>query len=87
MNLKIFAALAAAMTCAPSFSAETVAYTYDALGRLVKSEHAGTTNNGLNEQVSYDAAGNRTNITVVGPQSVIVVPMGNLTLITIAGGL
>ncbi len=53
----------------PSSSAlgsETVYYTYDALGRLVKTTRAGTVNNNVQSQYSYDAAGNRTNVTVSG---------------------
>ena len=43
-------------------AAETVTYTYDARGRLVKVAHSGTVNN--NNQVCYklDKAGNRTNV-------------------------
>ncbi len=41
---------------------ESVTYTYDARGRLIKVVHAGTVNN--NNQVCYklDKAGNRTNV-------------------------
>ena len=43
-------------------AAETVTYTYDARGRLIKVVHAGAVNN--NNQVCYklDKAGNRTNV-------------------------
>jgi YD repeat-containing protein len=43
-------------------AAETVTYTYDARGRLIKVVHTGTVNN--NNQVCYklDKAGNRTNV-------------------------
>ncbi len=53
----------------PSSSAlgsETVYYTYDALGRLVKTTRTGSVNNNLQSQYTYDAAGNRTNVTVSG---------------------
>lgn len=48
-------------------AAETVTYTYDARGRLIKVVHSGTVNN--NNQACYkiDKAGNRTNVkTTVG---------------------
>lgn len=43
---------------------ETITYTYDARGRLVKVVHTGTVNN--NNQVCYklDKAGNRINVKV-----------------------
>jgi hypothetical protein len=45
-----------------AFAAETVTYTYDARGRLIKVVHSGTVNN--NNQVCYklDKAGNRINV-------------------------
>jgi hypothetical protein len=43
-------------------AAETITYTYDARGRLIKVVHTGTVNN--NNQACYklDKAGNRTNV-------------------------
>jgi YD repeat-containing protein len=43
-------------------AAETITYTYDARGRLIKVVHSGTVNN--NNQVCYklDKAGNRINV-------------------------
>jgi hypothetical protein len=43
---------------------ETLAYTYDALGRLTRVDHNGTVNNGVNAHYGYDSADNRTNVTV-----------------------
>ena len=56
------AALALALTGSITSATETVTYTYDARGRLIKVVHAGTVNN--NNQVCYklDKAGNRTNV-------------------------
>lgn len=45
-------------------AAETMTYTYDALGRLVKVSRSGTVNNGVNACYSQDKADNRTNVTV-----------------------
>lgn len=49
---------------APVFAQSSVTYTYDALGRLVRSVSSGTSN----ADVSYalDPAGNRTNVTITG---------------------
>lgn len=45
---------------------ETVTYTYDVHGRLVKVKHQGTVNDNLEVNYSYDSADNRTNVTVTG---------------------
>ena len=57
-----FALAAVALISATASAAETVTYTYDARGRLIKVVHTGTVNN--NNQVCYklDKAGNRTNV-------------------------
>ena len=54
------AAVALGLISSTASAAETVTYTYDARGRLIKVVHAGTVNN--NNQVCYqiDKAGNRT---------------------------
>lgn len=44
---------------APAFGAETITYTYDALGRLVKAQNSGTVNNNQVRSFCYDKAGNR----------------------------
>jgi YD repeat-containing protein len=45
---------------------ETITYTYDAKGRLVKVERTGTVNNGVTTQYTHDKADNRTNVTITG---------------------
>lgn len=47
-------------------AAETITYTYDAKGRLVKVEHGGSMNNGVVTNYTHDKADNRTNKTVTG---------------------
>ena len=47
-------------------ASETVTYTYDAKGRLVKVEHAGTVNNNVVANYSYDYADNRNQVSVSG---------------------
>jgi YD repeat-containing protein len=56
------AALALGLIASTASAAETITYTYDARGRLIKVVHTGTVNN--NNQVCYklDKAGNRTNV-------------------------
>lgn len=56
------AALALGLIGSTASAAETVTYTYDARGRLIKVVHTGTVNN--NNQVCYklDKAGNRKNV-------------------------
>jgi YD repeat-containing protein len=41
---------------------ETITYTYDARGRLVKVVHTGTVNNNNQACYKYDKADNRTNV-------------------------
>ena len=61
-NRFALAALALGLISSAASAAETVTYTYDARGRLIKVVHAGTVNN--NNQACYklDKAGNRTNV-------------------------
>lgn len=49
-----------------AFAAETVEYTYDAQGRLVKVEHSGSVNDGVTTEYEHDDADNRTNKEVTG---------------------
>lgn len=57
------AALTLGLLGSTASAGETVTYTYDARGRLIKVVHSGTVNN--NNQVCYklDKAGNRINKT------------------------
>lgn len=67
----ILAVLAAA-TAAAAFSLgsaganENITYTYDAKGRLVSVQHAGTVNNNVAANYSFDKADNRVNVNVTG---------------------
>jgi hypothetical protein len=49
-----------------AIATETITYTYDAKGRLVKVERSGTVNNGIATNYSFDKADNRTNKTTTG---------------------
>lgn len=50
----------------PSFASETITYTYDALGRLVKVVHTGTVNNNMQTVYTIDPADNRNSMTTTG---------------------
>lgn len=63
---KILVAAAVLGVAAAAIASETVTYRYDARGRLVKVEHAGTVNNNVNTVYTYDKADNRTNKTTTG---------------------
>jgi hypothetical protein len=52
------------LNSAAAFAAETITYTYDSRGRVVKVERTGTVNNGVTACYAYDRADNRTNVTV-----------------------
>jgi len=47
-------------------ASETVTYSYDAKGRLVKVVHTGSVNNDLIANYTFDGADNRKNLTVTG---------------------
>jgi uncharacterized protein RhaS with RHS repeats len=49
-----------------AMAAETVSYTYDAQGRLIRVVKSGSVNNGAAVQYTYDAAGNRVRVTATG---------------------
>jgi YD repeat-containing protein len=51
---------------AAAYAAETITYSYDARGRVVQVNHAGTVNNNVVTNYSYDKANNRTNKTTTG---------------------
>lgn len=57
------ALLTAAMAASAS---ETITYTYDAKGRLVKVVHTGTVNNNVTANYTFDHADNRGNVQVTG---------------------
>lgn len=64
LRLICFAIVASFSTVA--FATETITYTYDELGRLIKVVHSGTVNNGEQVTYTYDPADNRTNVTTTG---------------------
>jgi YD repeat-containing protein len=62
-----FALAAGALAATAALASETITYTYDARGRLVKVERSGTVNNGVKTEYNYGKGDNRTNVNVVSP--------------------
>ena len=58
--------VAAMLAASPAWAGETVTYTYDAKGRLVKVVHTGTVNNNVQTTYTHDKADNRKNTTTTG---------------------
>ena len=69
LRIRLLVGFALAATPVAVQATETVTYTYDAKGRLVKVVHAGTVNNSLTTTYSHDKANNRTNVTTTGAPS------------------
>ena len=65
----VLLALATALCAAAAMASETITYSYDARGRLVKAVRTGSVNNNVAATYSYDKADNRTNVTVVSPNA------------------
>ena len=63
--LGVSIALAMAGTIAAR-AAETITYTYDAKGRVIKVVHSGTVNNGVTTEYTHDKADNRTRVKTTG---------------------
>jgi YD repeat-containing protein len=57
------------VTSAYAGAAETVTYTYDAKGRLVKTVRSGSVNNGVTAEFTHDKVDNRTRVKVTGAPS------------------
>ena len=67
--MRILILTASAAVCLISSAAqagETITYTYDAKGRLVKVVHTGTINNNVQTTYTHDKADNRKNTTNTG---------------------
>jgi hypothetical protein len=62
----VLAAAATAAIPALAVAGETINYSYDAKGRLVKVERTGTVNDNVKAEYKHDKAGNRTHVTVTG---------------------
>jgi hypothetical protein len=49
----------------PALAAETITYSYDAKGRLVKVVRSGTVNNNVTVEYSHDKSDNRTRVKTI----------------------
>lgn len=58
--------MVAILSFTSAHAAETLTFTYDAKGRLVKVERTGTVNNGVATIYTHDKADNRTNVKTTG---------------------
>jgi len=66
----LLALFIAALTAgAAATASETINYSYDSRGRLVRVQHSGTVNNNVSANYSYDKADNRTNVNVASPNT------------------
>jgi hypothetical protein len=61
-----FALASSVVAIAAADAAETVTYSYDALGRLTATSTTGTANAGVATSIGYDPAGNRSSFAVSG---------------------
>jgi len=59
-------AMGAAIAGSLAMASETITYTYDAKGRLVKVAHSGTVDNNVTASYTYDDADNRKTMNVIG---------------------
>jgi len=64
----VLAASALAVTGA-AVGNETITYTYDSRGRLIKVGRGGTINNNVQAEYRYDKAGNCTKVKVASPNT------------------
>jgi YD repeat-containing protein len=59
-------ALSAFGLAAAAYAAETLTYSYDARGRLIRVLHNGSVNNNVSTNYQYDKADNRTSKNTTG---------------------
>lgn len=67
MRRLILFGLVASFVSGPALAVETMTYTYDAHGRVVKVERSGTVNNLVKTEYEHDAVDNRTRVKVTSP--------------------
>ncbi len=65
-SVRLLCALAVLGLAIPAHATETITYTYDAKGRLVKVVRTGTVNNNVETTYTYDKADNRKTVTTTG---------------------
>lgn len=79
-------AAATLISLAPAAAQETISYTYDARGRLIKVDHGSTgPNAGVTANYSYDAADNRTQVVVASGGSPVTFSISSNGAVTEGG--
>jgi uncharacterized protein RhaS with RHS repeats len=74
-KLSLILAIALSTVSVAALAAEAIVYSYDSNGRLVRSARTGSVNNGVTTIYAYDAADNRTNVTVtISPNGAVTPP-------------
>ena len=66
VKLRYAVLLILGLSATVALATETITYSYDARGRLIKVSHSGTVNNNVVSNYSYDKADNRTNVNTTG---------------------
>jgi hypothetical protein len=66
---KVTLAVTAALCAAAAIAGETIRYSYDARGRLIRVERKGSVNNNVAANYGYDKADNRTSVNVASPNA------------------
>ena len=69
LRKSILFALIGLATAAVAYASETITYTYDSRGRLMKVVRTGSVNNNDSAEYKYDKADSRTNVNVTSPNS------------------
>jgi hypothetical protein len=66
MRVRLIAIAALVALPQPATAGETITYTYDAKGRVVKVVRTGTVNNNVTTQYTHDKANNRKKVKTTG---------------------
>jgi hypothetical protein len=66
MRKLVLAMLVGSLAASSALATETISYTFDAKGRLIKVVRSGTVNNGTTTTYTHDKANNRSTLTTVG---------------------
>jgi RHS Repeat len=61
-----FAAMSLTASIGPAQATETIAYKYDARGRLIEVKRTGTVNNNVQTNYTHDKANNRKTVVTTG---------------------
>jgi hypothetical protein len=65
-TMRVSLALGLIASAVPAWSTETIAYRYDAKGRLIAVQRSGSVNNGVSVTYQHDKADNRQRVVITG---------------------